>query len=122
LLGRDYRLALVGGSVYSTARELARFARAMADGGRGLMPEAAFQRVVRRPFPGQPYGYGWSLQLPKSSDTAVGLRHNGALAASRAALTIDLESGRYAVVLYSVAGAPGEAEKRVQAALRVDHD
>ena len=117
LLGDEQRLALVGGSVYSTARELARFARAIAQGGKGLLTPRAFARIVETPFEGQPYGYGWSLRLPEGEERANGLRHNGALAASRASLAIDLETGEYAVVLYSIAGSPGEAEKRVRAAL-----
>jgi CubicO group peptidase (beta-lactamase class C family) len=117
LLGADHRLALVGGSVYSTARELARFARAMAAGGAPVLSAGAFERVVERPFAGQAYGYGWTLRIPEGSERATGLSHNGALAASRAALTVDLETGEYAVVLYSVAGRPGEAEKRVREAL-----
>ncbi len=117
LLGTELRFALAGGSVYSTARELARFARSMAQGGAGLLAPEAFAQVVRRPFRGQPYGYGWSLVLVEGSDSAVGLRHNGALAASRASLVINLESGRYDVVLYSVAGPAEEAEKHVRGAM-----
>ena len=117
LMGSEHRLALVGGSVYSTAHELARFAAAMADRGGDILSEEAFGQIAKRPFPGQPYGYGWSLRLADGAETATGLRHNGSLAASRAALRVDLESGLYAVVLYSVARPGGEAEKRVAAAL-----
>ncbi|MEZ5362856.1 MAG: serine hydrolase domain-containing protein [Bryobacterales bacterium] len=117
LLGEEQRLALVGGSVYSTARELALFAHAIAQGGRPVLSEEAFAKLTSPPFPGERYGYGWSLRMPDGAEKATALRHNGALAASRASLRIDLDSGKYAVVLYSIAGDPAEGPKRVQAAL-----
>ena len=120
LLGAEQRLALVGGSVYSTARELAAFAHAIASGGAAVLSEQAFARLLSPPFPGEAYGYGWALRIPDGGTNATALRHNGALAASRAALRIDLDSGRYAVVLYSISGDPAEGPKRVQAALDAD--
>jgi CubicO group peptidase (beta-lactamase class C family) len=117
LQGKQHRLALVGGSVYSTARELAGFGRAMTEEGKGLLPAAAFDRVVRQPFPGEPYGLGWALTIPEGEQKAASIRHNGALAASRATLIVDLAKGRYTAVVYSVAGKPGEAERRVRDAV-----
>ena len=117
LQGKQHRLALVGGSVYSTARELARFGRAMTEEGRGLLPRAAFDQVVRPPFPGEPYGLGWALTIPGGKEKAIASRHNGALAASRATLVVNLDSRRYTAVVYSIAGKPGEAERRVREAV-----
>ncbi|MBI1357442.1 MAG: serine hydrolase [Acidobacteria bacterium] len=121
LLGAELRLALVGGSVYSTAGELARFARmalakGAAPGGRRALSERAWREWTRQPFPEQPYGHGWGLLLDASGRVRR-LRHNGALAASRAILQADLDSGGYAAVTYTVAKLNGEAEKRLGAAV-----
>ena len=112
LLGENLRLPLIGGSIYSTARDLARFARMMA--GRGklgssrVMPGKLWREMISHPsFTEQQYALGWSIE-----PGTMRIRHNGALAASRAALRIDLESGRYVIVLYSL-GKNGKAQARV---------
>jgi len=98
---------LVGGGVYSTAREVARFARMMAAGGqlegtKLLSPEEWEALVSRQPFQ-QSYGLGWRLIGVGEDGCARRIAHEGAIAASRAFLRIDLPSGCFAVVLYTLA-------------------
>ena len=117
---RSCRLPLVGGSVYSTARELARFARSDdRKTARACFPRKGLSgRSSTARSRANPTATVGACGLPDGSNRATGLRHNGALAASRASLVIDLESGelRGGALLHS--GAPrAEAEKRVRAAL-----
>jgi CubicO group peptidase (beta-lactamase class C family) len=124
-LGKENRLELIGGSIYSTARDLAAFAGMMSQRGRHgdktiLSAESWRQMVTGLKGAGEPYALGWTV-IREPGGEPTQLRHNGALFASRATLRIDLESGRHAVVLYSVtSGEPtaGQAiEKAVQAVL-----
>ncbi len=117
LLGDELRLALIGGSVYSTTRDLSRFARMML--GKGslgpveILPKKLWAEMIANPgFSDEPYALGWGL---KPSSTRI--RHGGALAASRAALEIDLETGRYAIVLYSLAKPSAEVQRRINQAV-----
>lgn len=113
LLADALHLPLVGGSIYSTARDLARFARMVI--GRGeldgvrVLPEALWEEAITPPgFTAQPYALGWSV-----SADGKRIRHNGALASSRATLQIDLETGRHVAVVYSLGADPGDTQRVV---------
>ena len=103
LLGRELKLALIGGSVYSTVRDLSRFARMMIGKGElgsvRVLPRNLWEEMTTNPgYSDEEYALGWGLRPERGR-----IRHGGSLAASRAVLEIDLESGRYAIVLYSLA-------------------
>jgi CubicO group peptidase (beta-lactamase class C family) len=119
LLGTEHRLALVGGSVYATAAELAAFGRLVVAGGGNLLSESAWAEALRQPFPGQAYGHGWSLGFDDAAGgKAVALSHNGALAASRAVLRVDLRTGGVAAVVYTLGVREEGTEARVGEAAR----
>ena len=103
-LSEPFNLPLIGGSLYSTARDSSRFARMVI--GKGSLGEveilwkATFKDYSRLHFEGKGYGFGWSLNI-KNRKT-IELSHTGALAASRAAFRINLKSGIYVVALYTL--------------------
>ena len=104
-LGADLRLPLVGGSLYSTARETARFGEMIAGRGRidsrQIISSKSWQELTTRQAD-QPYGLGWTLTI--ENGRTVRLAHNGSLASSRSKLRVDLDTGRCVVVHYTVAG------------------
>jgi len=106
------RRILVGGGLSSTARDLARFARMVAAGGSTegatvLDRETWVEWVSAPPFD-QRYGLGWRLLDLGTDGCAARVAHEGAIAGSRAFLRVDLESGRFAVVLVTLSRpAPG---------------
>jgi CubicO group peptidase (beta-lactamase class C family) len=103
-LSEPFNLPLIGGSLYSTARDSSRFARMVI--GKGclgeveILSETAFKDYSRLHFDGKSYGLGWSLKTQNRK--TVELSHTGALAASRAAFRINLKSGMYVVALYTL--------------------
>ena len=106
----ELRLSLIGGSLYSTARDTARFAMAVADQGRlgstRIMKHDTWKKWTSRPYNDGGYGYGWGLFVRNKKSVQVS--HNGALAASRSSLVVNLENGTYGVVHYTVVmGRPG---------------
>ena len=113
LLGKELRLALIGGSVYSTTRDLSRFARMMIGkgslGSTEILPQALWKAMTTNPgFSDEAYALGWGLRSESNR-----IRHGGSLATSRAILEIDLESGRYAIVLYTLAKADQGVQARI---------
>ncbi|MCZ6672106.1 MAG: serine hydrolase, partial [Verrucomicrobia bacterium] len=103
-LSMPFQLSLVGGSVYSTAKDSARFLqmvvnRGATEDGR-LLSADIFDEYTRRQVEGQGYGLGWSLQI-KNRKT-VELTHSGSLASSRALFMVNLETGVYGAILYTV--------------------
>lgn len=104
LFGANLHLPLIGGSLYSTARETTRFAQMIADRGRvdskPVISNRTWKELTRQQAD-QLYGLGWSLTLRKGR--TVRLSHNGSLASSRSQLRVDLDTGRSVVVHYTVA-------------------
>lgn len=103
LYGADLRFPLIGGSLYSTARETTRYAQLIAGQGcidsNRLLSEQAWNELVGQQA-GQLYGLGWRLVL--RNGRTIELSHDGALASSRSKMRIDLQTGRSAVVHYTV--------------------
>ncbi|HIK96290.1 MAG TPA: class A beta-lactamase-related serine hydrolase, partial [Planctomycetes bacterium] len=104
------RLPLIGGSLYSTATDTARFAVAAATQGRlgavQIMKPNTWQVWTSRPYSDGRYGFGWGLSVRNGKTVQVS--HTGALAASRSSLIVNLENGTYGVVHYTVVmGRPG---------------
>ncbi len=114
LLKSQLRLPLIGGSLYSTATETAAFARLVLHRGRlgdkPVLSEAAWQELTRQQFDNQGYGLGWSLTIRNGQTTAM--RHTGALLGYRSLIAVDLTTGQYAVVHWTLSDptdARGEA-------------
>lgn len=103
-LSEPFNLPLIGGSLYSTARDSSRFARmVIAKGNLGeveILSKTAFKDYSRLHFEGKGYGLGWSLKTQNRK--TIELSHTGSLAASRAAFRINLKSGLYVVALYTL--------------------
>ncbi len=103
-LVRPLRLPLVGGSLYSTARDTSRFIRMLLERGRFgdkvVLTSETCQTFLSLPFEGQPYGLGWSIRMENRRPVEVS--HSGSLASSRATIRINLERGTYAIVFYTL--------------------
>ena len=106
LLGDRHRFALIGGSLYSTARDMARFARMILNEGRQgdaeVLPRAAWLETIRRPSPDQAYGLGWGMAFRNGADRPFRLSHGGALFSYRSLIAVDLDSGWFAVANWTV--------------------
>ena len=86
---------------------------------------ASWIEFTRRQTPPQKprdYGLGWGLTIDDASDRPDWIGHNGALAASRSTMEINLRDGRYVIVLYSLGANGAEAQKRIQQAIRKFRD
>ena len=112
LLGKEMRLPLVGGSIHTTAEDLQRFARMIIGhgvaGGQRVLSPPAWEQYVSQPFKEQPYGYGWSRTVDNQKTT---LSHNGSLPPAQASIRINLTTGNYQIVLWTLAN-PGNATLR----------
>ncbi|TWU66020.1 serine hydrolase domain-containing protein [Crateriforma conspicua] len=110
-LGQRHRLPLVGGSLYTTANDLGKFARMVLGQGRlaeeQVMSEVSWQRFVSPAFQTQSYGYGW--MLAKQGNRVVTVSHGGSLPPYQAAIRIDLQREQYRIVLWTLAK-PGNAQ------------
>lgn len=104
------KLPLIGGSLYSTAQDTAKFAMAVANKGQlgsaRIMRPATWQLWTSRPYSDGGYGFGWGLTVRNKKTIQVS--HTGSLAASRSSLKVNVEDGTFAVVHYTVVtGRPG---------------
>ncbi len=106
---KPHKMQLVGGSLYSTAEDLARFARMIAQ--RGATDEGRFisaerwSDMVRLRGRDSKYGLGWSVK--REGNEIIKLSHNGSLAQYGAILTVHLPTKSYLVYLTTLA--PGNA-------------
>ena len=103
-LSAPFHLPLIGGSLYSTARDTSRFARMILDrgrfGDRTLFEPESYKNYLSLPFAGKAYGMGWTIR--KENNRPVEISHTGSLASNRASLRINLDTGRYAIVFYTL--------------------
>ena len=103
LLGSEMRLPLVGGSIHTTAEDLQRFARMVANRGEidqtRVMTHATWSNYLSRPYEQQRYGYGWTHTV--SGDHLI-VSHNGSLPPAQAALKINLTTGEYTIALWTL--------------------
>jgi len=122
-LWKKFRLALVGGSAYSTATELTRFGTAI--GRRGKVRGAP--RLLRNstwmdmtdtardmPRGWQPYGMGWQLWPQQDSTRPRWLYHSGGLAANIAYLGVDPRGDYSVAITLAVADWSGNSGARLQ--------
>ncbi len=102
-LTKPLRLPLIGGSLYSTAQETARFLCMVAQQGQygdtRVMSTDICKTWLSRPYPEGNYGFGWVLE-----GTPPGVfSHKGALSSSRSTLVVVPNAGIYGVVHYTIA-------------------
>ena len=118
-LSTPFHLPLIGGSLYSTARDTSRFARMILErgrfGDRTVLEPETYKNYLSLPFEGRAYGMGWSIR--EENDGPVEIFHTGSLASSRASLRINLDTGRYAIVFYTL-NDPSVSVKTAQAVNR----
>ena len=104
-LSNPFRLTLIGGSLYSTVQESARFARMILQRGRfgneSVLERETFDSYLSLPFEGHAYGLGWSIR--EENGRPIEIFHSGSLASSRASMRINLDNGRYGIVFYTLA-------------------
>ena len=107
LLKERHRLPLIGGSLYCTALDAARFAQMLLAGGKHggkevLTPELWGEMTsVQSKRPGGSYGFGVAVRADDDSKEAIELFHGGALNGSYCDMLMDLRSGRFGVVTYT---------------------
>ncbi|MFT4690846.1 MAG: cyanophycinase [Limisphaerales bacterium] len=107
LLGPEYRLALVGGNIYSTGLELARFAQMLINNGthkgKTIVPMPQFQEMTKPQSrrDGGGYGFGVGVQVDAVSDRTVRLSHGGSLAGSYSFMLMNVETRRFGLVTYT---------------------
>lgn len=103
---RPLRFALIGGSLYSTAQETARFLQMTAQHGKldgvDVLKPDTWTTWTSRPYSKGTYGFGWALTSQQPDAKPERLSHSGSLASSRSTIRVDLQSGAYAVVHYTV--------------------
>jgi CubicO group peptidase (beta-lactamase class C family) len=126
LLGSEMRLPLVGGSIHTTAEDLQRFARMIANRGKTdrnrVMTLATWSSYLSRPYKQQRYGYGWTHTV---SGNHLIVSHNGSLPPSQAALKINLTTGVYTIALWTLSDpddttATSQLRARINLALKAD--
>ncbi len=110
LYGDNLRLPLVGGSIHTTAQDLQRFARMIANvgisNGAPFMDSETWARYISQPYAPQRYGYGWTRTV--LGDDIV-LSHNGSLPPAQATLQIHLRTREYKIALWTLAN-PGNSK------------
>ena len=115
------RFALIGGSLYSTAQETARFLRMVAHGetrdSNKVMKRDSWATWTSRPYAEGSYGLGWSLLGPRDNPRAEGLTHSGSLACSRSIMLVSLSRGEYSVVHYTVASTIDNSGAKIRKAM-----
>jgi CubicO group peptidase (beta-lactamase class C family) len=107
LLGNRHKLVLVGGSIYSPAREAARFAQMMIGKGslgeRRVLSQSNWQQMTtaRTSHDGGGYGFGVKIVTDKASGERSILSHGGALSGYFSYMLMDLRTKRFGVVHYT---------------------
>jgi len=106
LLGERLRLPLVGGSIYSSANDAARFAQMMLNrgqhNGRTILGTTQWTEMTQPQSPRNDGGYGFGISVRVNErKQPIRLSHSGALSGSYSLMIMNLESGRFGVVTYT---------------------
>ncbi|MEC9004381.1 MAG: serine hydrolase domain-containing protein [Planctomycetota bacterium] len=118
LLGKRQRFALIGGSIYSPARELARFAAMLLDEGKFekqvVLSRKSWQEMTATQSERStgPYGFGLGLRHDTQSKELVAFSHGGSLSGFISYVVVDLSTRRFAVINYT-----GPRQKKITSAL-----
>ncbi len=109
-----HRFTLVGGSIYSTARDQARFAQmVLAHGrsnGRQFLPAKVWAEWIGRQSPNPNYGLGWFQTFGKAGNEPSRLSHEGSLACYRACLVVNLNTGFFCAANWTLANLESDAD------------
>ncbi len=94
-LGKTHRFPLVGGSIYSTSKEMAIFANAISESWNGrsnklALPQGLVQELGKRRSSESSYTLGWSMA---KDGEITRLSHSGSLMAYKAWIAVELEPG-----------------------------
>jgi CubicO group peptidase (beta-lactamase class C family) len=105
LLGPQLKLPLVGGGIYSNARDMEHFIRMLALGGTvdstQVMSPESHAHFISQPAAKQSYGHGWTLMVQRG--TVVAVSHMGSLPPYQSAIRVNLYDKTYCVVLWTLA-------------------
>jgi CubicO group peptidase (beta-lactamase class C family) len=124
LRGQQLRFTLVGGSIYSTARDQARFARMVLGQGRldgkVLFPPSVWTEWLQRQPSHPEYGLGWFETFGKAGNLPLRLAHEGEAAGYRALIIVNLRNGFFCVANWTpvLPGGRAEAEVAIHSAIR----
>ncbi len=120
-LGAKLKLPLIGGSMYSTARDVEKFARMVLLQGRldgkQVLGKEAWSQFVSPAFPTQVYGYGW--RLTKQRGRVAALSHKGSLPPYQSALLLNSQDKSYTIVLWTLAK-PVDVQSTIRISDRID--
>lgn len=119
LLRKRHKLALIGGSIYSPAREAAEFARMLLHKGKAknrkvLSPvEWKKMTTIRSPRPGGGYAFGLNVAVDANTGEVLSVSHGGALFGSFSHIAVDFRTKRFGVVNFT-----GRRTREISAALQ----
>ena len=120
-LGAELKLPLIGGSMYSTATDVEKFARMVLLQGRldgkQVLGKEAWTQFVSSAFPTQVYGYGW--RLTKQGGQVAALSHKGSLPPYQSALLLNSQDKSYTIVLWTLAK-PVDVQSTIRIRDRID--
>jgi len=117
-LKSKHQFALIGGSIYSPARELARFAEVLLDQGsfgqEVLISSKSWQQMTSPQSQRStgPYGFGLGLKHDPATRQLVAFSHGGSLSGFISYVAVDLRTRRFAVINYT-----GPRQKDITTAL-----
>ena len=120
-LSQHQRLPLIGGSLYCSANQAARFAQMLLNKGTSndatILSPKYWNEMTRAQseLRSGGYGFGISVKVDTDSNRTYQLAHSGALNGSFCSMQMDLRSGRFAVMTYT--GSSKHADLNKQLAL-----
>lgn len=104
-LSKPFNLPLIGGSLYSTASDSAKFHLAVlkqeASGEELLLSAEQFEQYTTPYSDKSSYAFGWNTTV--RNEKLFGLGHSGALASSRGLFQVNRKSGVYFALVYTIA-------------------
>jgi len=107
LLGEQHSLALIGGSLYAPAREVAEFARMLLHRGQSRTGEVLSRSewkemtTVHARRPGGGYGFGLFVTNDSRTGQVQTVSHGGALFGSYCCVIVNYQTERFGVVTYT---------------------
>lgn len=107
LLGTKHRLALIGGSIYAPAREVAEFARMLLHKGkvndREVLSSKGWTEMTapHSQRAGNSYGLGLALSIDAETGLVQTASHSGALFGSYSVIAVNFRTKRFGVVNFT---------------------
>jgi CubicO group peptidase (beta-lactamase class C family) len=119
LLRKRHKLALIGGSIYASAREAAEFARMLLHKGKAknrvVLSPAEWKKMttIHSPRPGGGYAFGLVVTVDANTGKVQSVSHGGALFGSFSHIAVDFDTKRFGVVNFA-----GRRTREIGAALQ----